>query len=73
MTSLPNRPVMNLRVRHSANNQAPHSLHEQRFVLSPDQILDLAPALTSTVFSAPNDVEDGIDAKDWGIPYTPKG
>ena len=69
----PNRPVMNLRVRHSANNQAPHSLHEQRFVLSLEQISDLAPALTSTVFSGPNDVEDGIDAEDWGILFTPEG
>jgi hypothetical protein len=64
---------MKLRVRHSPNNQAPHSLQQQQYVLSKKQIADLLPALDSTVFSALDDVEDGIAAEKWGILYTAAG
>ena len=61
---------MKLRLRHPPNNQTPHSLHEQRFVLTKVQIEELMPALASTVYSAAGAAEDGIDAVDWGILYT---
>jgi hypothetical protein len=61
---------MKLRVRHSPNNQTPHSLQEQRYVLSKEQIAVLLPALESSVFTGAGDVEEGIAAEDWGILYT---
>jgi hypothetical protein len=64
---------MKLRVRHSPNNQAPHSLKEQRYVLSKEQIAHLLPALERSHFTEAADVEDGIAAEDWGIQYTPIG
>jgi hypothetical protein len=64
---------MKLRVRHSPNNQAPHSLKEQRYVLSKEQIAPLLPALERSHFAEAADVEDGIAAEDWGIQYTPVG
>jgi hypothetical protein len=64
---------MKLRVRHSPNNQAPHSLKEQRHVLSKEQIARLLPALERSHFAEAADVEEGIAAEDWGIQYTPVG
>ena len=64
---------MKLRCRHRPNNQVPHSLQEQSYVLSKQQIADLLPALESTVFSEADEVEDGVAAEDWGILYTAAG
>jgi hypothetical protein len=64
---------MKLRVRHSPNNQAPHSLKEQRYVLSKEQIAHLLPALEQSHFAEAVDVEDGIAAEDWGVQCTPVG
>jgi hypothetical protein len=62
---------MKLRVRHCQNNKAPSSLQEQQYVLSSQQIALLLPALESTLFSVAGDVEDGIEANDWGVLFTP--
>ena len=61
---------MNLRFRHDPNNKAPLSLHDQRHVLSQEQISVSLPASDKTVYSRPADLEDGMESQDWGILYT---